>query len=171
MTNKKNDEVVEVDGAKGETPDNVVVHVSKEEAAKIEKLKKTLTSKKGTTTRFINRLKEQADKFKAASETSNRDNTRTRTALKITANQIIDTRDKLMKYSSEAEALAEEISDVLVEISTSEAEEKLLTDANRITDSIEEKLSEYIDTISDAIDVSKEVTPQRNSTAPATITQ
>ena len=63
------------------------------------------------------------------------------------------------------------ISDVLVEISTSEAKEKLLTDANRITDSIEGKLSEYIDIISDAIDVSKEVTPQRNSTTPATITQ
>ena len=140
MTNKKNDEVVEVDGAKGETPDNVVVHVSKEEAAKIEKLKKIFTSKKGTTTRYINRLKEQADKFKAASETSNSDNTRTRTALKITANQIIDTRDKLMKYSSEVEALAEEISNVLIECSVSEAEEKLLTDANKINDSIEDIL-------------------------------
>ena len=43
MTNKKNDEVVEVDGAKGETPENVVVHVSKDGAAKIEKLKKTLS--------------------------------------------------------------------------------------------------------------------------------
>ena len=171
MTSKKNNEVVEVDGAKGETPDNVVVHVSKEEAAKIEKLKKILTNKKGTTTRYINRLQEQSDKFKAASENSNKDNTRTRTALKITADQIIDTRDKLMKYSSEAEALAEEISNVLVEISASEAEEKLLTDANKITDLIEEKLSEYIDTISDAIDVSKEVTPQRNSAAPANITQ
>ena len=50
-----------------------------------------------------------------------------------------------MKYSSEAEALAEEISNVLVEISASEAKEKLLTDANKITDLIEEKLSEYID--------------------------
>ena len=91
MTNNKDDEVVEVDGAKGETPKNVVVNVSKDEAAKIEKLKKTLISKKGTTTRFINRLKEQVDKFNAATETSNRDNTLTRTALKITANQIIET--------------------------------------------------------------------------------
>ena len=67
MTNKKNDEVIEVDGAKGETPENVVVPVTKDGAAKIEKLKKILTSKKGTTTRYINRLKQQADKFKAAS--------------------------------------------------------------------------------------------------------
>ena len=42
MTNKKNDEVVEVDGEKGEKPENVVVHVTKDGAAKIEKLKKTL---------------------------------------------------------------------------------------------------------------------------------
>ena len=149
MTNKKNDEVVEVDGAKGETPENVVVHVSKDGAAKIEKLKKTLSSKKSTSTRFINKLKEQAIKFKAATETDNRDNTSTKTTLKITANQVIDIRNKLMKYSSEVEALAEEISDVLIEFSASEAKEKLLTDANKITDSIEDILSEYIDTIGD----------------------
>ena len=77
MTNKKNDEVIEVDGAKGETPENVVVHVTKDGAAKIEKLKKTLSSKKSTSTRFINKLKEQAVKFKAASEVDNRDNTNT----------------------------------------------------------------------------------------------
>ena len=97
MTNKKDEEVIEVDGAKGVTPKNVVVQVSKDEAEKIEKIKKALRTKKGTTTRFINKLKEQVDKFNAATETSNKDNTRTRTALKITANQIIDTRDKLMK--------------------------------------------------------------------------
>ena len=60
MTNKKNDEVVEVDGEKGEKPENVVVHVHKDGAAKIEKLKKTLISKKSTSRRFINKLKEQA---------------------------------------------------------------------------------------------------------------
>ena len=36
MTNKKNDEVVEVDGEKGEKPENVVVHVHKDGAEKIE---------------------------------------------------------------------------------------------------------------------------------------
>ena len=121
MTNKKNDEVVEVDGEKGEKPENVVVHVHKDGAAKIEKLKKTLISKKSTSTRFINKLKEQAIKFKAATETDNRDNTSTtKTALRITANQVIEIRNKLMKYSSEVEALAEEISDVLIEFSASE---------------------------------------------------
>ena len=172
MTNKKNDEVVEVDGEKGEKPENVVVHVHKDGAAKIEKLKKTLISKKSTSTRFINKLKEQAVKFKAATETDNRDNTSTtKTALKITANQVIDTRNKLMKYSSEVEILADEISDALIQYSASGAEEKLLTDAHGITDSIEEILSEYITIISEAIDASKEATPQRNSSAPATITQ
>ena len=171
MTNKKDEEVIEVDGAKGATPKNVVVEVSKDEAEKIEKIKKALRTKKGTTTRFINKLKEQVDKFNAATETSNKDNTRTRTALKIAANQLIETRDKLMKYSSELEALAEEISDVLIECSVTEAEEKLLTDVNKVNDSIEDILSEYIDTISDAIDVSKEITPQRNSATPAIITQ
>ena len=58
MTKKNNDEVVEVDGEKGEKPENVVVHVHKDGAAKIEKLKKTHISKKGTSTRFINKLKE-----------------------------------------------------------------------------------------------------------------
>ena len=149
MTNKKNDEVVEVDGEKGEKPENVVVHVTKDGAAKIEKLKKTLISKKSTSTRFINKLKEQAVKFKAATETDNRDNTSTtKTALKITANQVIDTRNKLMKYSSEVETLADEISDTLIQFSASEAEEKLLTDANGITDAIEDILSEYITIIS-----------------------
>ena len=68
MTNKKNDEVIEVDGEKGEKSENVVVHVTKDGAAKIEKLKKTLSSKKSTSTRFINKLKEQAIKFKAATK-------------------------------------------------------------------------------------------------------
>ena len=76
-----------------------------------------------------------------------------------------------MKYSSEVETLADEISDVLIQFSASEAEEKLLTDANGITDAIEDILSEYINIISEAIDASKEVTPQRNSSTPATITQ
>ena len=95
----------------------------------------------------------------------------TKTALKITANQVIDTRNKLMKYASEVEILADEISDALIQYSASGAEEKLLTDAHGITDSIEEILSEYITIISEAIDASKEATPQRNSSAPATITQ
>ena len=46
MTNKKNDEVIEVDGEKGEKPENVVVHVTKDGAAKIEKLKKRLLLQK-----------------------------------------------------------------------------------------------------------------------------
>ena len=172
MTNKKNDEVVEVDGEKGEKPENVVVHVHKDGAEKIEKLKKTLTSKKSTSTRFVNKLKEQAVKFKSAAETDNRDNTSTtKTALKITAEQVIDTRNKLKKHASEVEILADEISDALIQYSASGAEEKLLTDAHGITDSIEETLSEYITIISEAIDASKEATPQRNSSAPATITQ
>ena len=169
MTNKKNDEVVEVDGEKGEKPENVVVHVHKDGAEKIEKLKKTLTSKKSTSTRFVNKLKEQAVKFKSAAETDNRDNTSTtKTALKITAEQLIDTRNKLKKHASEVEKLAEEISDTLIQYSATGAEEKLETDAHGITDSIEETLSEYITIISEAIDASKEVTPQRNSSAPAT---
>ena len=77
MTNKKDEEVIEVDGAKGVTPKNVVVQVSKDEAEKIEKIKKALKTKKGTTTRFINKLEEQVVKFKTATETSNNDNTRT----------------------------------------------------------------------------------------------
>ena len=60
---------------KGEKTENVVVHVHKDGAEKIEKLKKTLTSKKSTSTRFINKLKKQAVEFKSAAETDNRDNT------------------------------------------------------------------------------------------------
>ena len=145
MTNKKDNEVVEVDGEKGEKVESVVVHVHKDGAEEINKLTKTLSSKKGTATRFVNKLKKQAVEFKSAAETDNRDNTSTtKTALKITANQVIDTRNKLMKYSSEVETLADEISDVLIQFSASEAEEKLLTDANGITDAIEDILSEYI---------------------------
>ena len=118
MTNKKDQEVIEVDSEKGEKPENVVVHVHKDGAEKIEKLKKTLTSKKSTSTRFINKLKEQAVKFKSAAETDNKDNTSTtKTALKITANQVIDTRNKLMNYASEVEILADEISDALIQYS------------------------------------------------------
>ena len=171
-TKNKGDEVVEVDGAKGGAmPKNVAVEVSKDEADQIEKIKRTLKSKKGNATRFTKQLKERIDKFKAATDNCNNDSTRTRTALKLAANQLIETRDKLVKNQAELETLAEEISNVLIECSVTEAEEKLLTDVNQVNDSIDETLSEYVDTISDAIDVSKEVTPQRNSAAPASITQ
>ena len=171
-TKNKGDEVVEVDGAKGGAmPKNVAVEVSKDEADQIEKIKRTLKSKKGNATRFTKQLKERIDKFKTANDNCNNDSTRTRTALKLAANQLIETRDKLVKNQAELETLAEEISNVLIECSVTEAEEKLLTDVNQVNDSIDETLSEYVDTISDAIDVSKEVTPQRNSAAPASITQ
>ena len=86
MTNKKDNDVVEVDGEKGEKRENVVVHVDKDGAEEIKKLTKTLSSKKGTATRFINKLKKQAAEFKSAAETNNKDNTSaTKTALKITA--------------------------------------------------------------------------------------
>ena len=46
-TKNKGDEVVEVDGAKGGAmPKNVAVEVSKDEADQIEKIKRTLKSKK-----------------------------------------------------------------------------------------------------------------------------
>ena len=77
MTNKKDNEVVEVDGEKGEKVENVVVHVHKDGAEEIKKLTKTLSSKKGTATKFINKLKNQAAEFKSAAETDNRDNTST----------------------------------------------------------------------------------------------
>ena len=141
-------------------------------AEDIKKLTKTLSSKKGTATRFINKLKKQAVEFKSAAETDNRDNTSTtKTALKITAEQLIDTRNKLKKHASEVEKLAEEISDTLIQYSATGAEEKLETDAYGIADTIEETLSEYATLISEAIVASKEATPQKNSSAPATITQ
>ena len=172
MTNKKDNDVVEVDGEKGEKRENVVVHVDKDGAEEIKKLTKTLSSKKGTATRFINKLKKQAAEFKLAAETNNKDNTSaTKTALKIKAEHFVDTRNKLEKHASEIEKLAEEIRDTLIQYSATGAEEKLETDAYGITDTIEETLSEYNTIISEAIVASKEATPQKNSSAPATITQ
>ena len=52
MTNKKDNDVVEVDGEKGEKVENVVVHVDKDGAEEIKKLTKTLSSKKGTATSY-----------------------------------------------------------------------------------------------------------------------
>ena len=75
LMNRKDNEVVEVDGEKGEKVENVVVHVHKDGAEEIKKLTKTLFSKKGTATRFVNKLKKQAVEFKSAAETDNRDNT------------------------------------------------------------------------------------------------
>ena len=57
MTNKKDNDIIEVDGEKGEKRENVIVHVDKDGAEEIKKLTKTLSSKKGTATRFINKLK------------------------------------------------------------------------------------------------------------------
>merc|ERR1711872_302771 len=110
MTNKKDNDIIEVDGEKGEKRENVVVHVDKDGAEEIKKLKNTLSSKKGTATRFINKLKKQATAFKSAAETYNKDNTNaTKTALKIAAEHIVDSRNKLEKHASEIEKLAEEI--------------------------------------------------------------
>ena len=47
MTNKKDNDIIEVDGEKGEKRENVVVHVDKDGAEEIKKLKATLSSKKG----------------------------------------------------------------------------------------------------------------------------
>ena len=172
MTNKKDNDIIEVDGEKGEKRENVVVHVDKDGAEEIKKLKATLSSKKGTATRFINKLKKQATAFKSAAETNNKDNTNaTKTALKIAAEHIVDSRNKLEKHASEIEKLAEEIRDTLIQYSATGAEEKLETDAYGIADTVEETLSEYATLISEAIVASKEATPQRNSSAPATITQ
>ena len=142
MTNKKDNDIIEVDGEKGEKRENAVVHVDKDGAEEIKKLKNTLSSKKGTATRFINKLKKQVTAFNSAVETDNKDTTNaTRTALKIAAEHIVDTRNKLEKHASEIEKLAEEIRDTLIQYSATGAEEKLETDAYGIADTIEETLS------------------------------
>ena len=64
MTNKKDNDIIEVDGEKSEKRENAVVHVDKNGAEEIKKLTKTLSSKKGTATRFINKLKKQAAELK-----------------------------------------------------------------------------------------------------------
>ena len=116
MTNKKDNDIVEVDGEKGEKRENVVVHVDKDGAEEIKKLKATLTSRKGTATRFVNKLKKQATAFKSAAEIHNRDNTpATKTALKLAAEDIVDSRNKLKKHATEIEKLAEEIKDTLTQ--------------------------------------------------------
>ena len=95
MTNKKDNDIVEVDGEKSEKRENVVVHVDKDGAEEIKKLKATLTTKKSTATRFINKLKKQATAFTSAAEIHNRDNTpATKTALKLAAEDIVDSRNK-----------------------------------------------------------------------------
>ena len=94
MTNKKDNDIIEVDGEKGEKRENAVVHVDKDGAEEIKKLKNTLSSKKGTATRFINKFKKQVTAFNSAVETDNKDNTNaTRTALKIAAEHIVDSRN------------------------------------------------------------------------------
>ena len=86
MTNKKDNNTIEVEGEKSEKRENVVVHVDKDGADEIKKLKTTLTTKKSTATRYINKLKKQATAFETAADVHNRDNTpATKTALKLAA--------------------------------------------------------------------------------------
>ena len=179
MTNKKDNNTIEVEGEKSEKRENVVVHVDKDGADEIKKLKTTLTTKKSTATRYINKLKKQATAFASAAEVHNKDNTpATKTALKLAAENIVDSRSKLKKHAVELEKLAEEIKETLTQYSATGADgeiNKLEAEAYEYADNIEDTLTEHNALISEAIVASKaEPTPthsQRNSSAPATITQ
>ena len=140
-------------------------------------MKATLTSKKSTATRYINTLKKRATAFTSAADIHNRDNTpATKTALKLAAENIVDSRGKLKKHQDELEKLAEEIKETLEQYSVTGADgevTKLETEAYEYADNIEDTLVEHNVLISEAIVASKsESTPtQRNSSAPAMITQ
>ena len=99
MANQKDNNTKEIEGEKSEKSENVVVHVDKDGADEIKKLKATLTTKKSTATRYINKLKKRATAFTSAAEIHNRDNTpATKTALKLAAENIFDSRGKLKKH-------------------------------------------------------------------------
>ena len=177
MANQKDNNTKEIEGEKSEKSENVVVHVDKDGADEIKKLKATLTTKKSTATRYINKLKKQATAFANAADVHNRDNTpATKTALKFAAENIVDSRSKLKKHHDELEKLAEEIKETLEQYSVTGADgevTKLETEAYEYADNIEDTLVEHNVLISEAIVASKsEPTPtQRNSSAPAMITQ
>merc|ERR1711872_462166 len=124
MTNKKDNNTIEVEGEKSEKRENVVVHVDKDGADEIKKLKTTLTTKNSTATRYINKLKKQATAFATAADVHNKDNTpATKTALKFAAENIVDSRSKLKKHAVELEKLAEEIKETLTQYSATIASE------------------------------------------------
>ena len=90
MTNKKDNNTNEVEGEKSEKSENVV-HLDKDGADEVKKLKATLTTKKSTATRYINTLKKRATAFTSAADIHNRDNTpATKTALKLAAENVVD---------------------------------------------------------------------------------
>ena len=178
MTNKKDNNTNEVEGEKSEKSENVV-HLDKDGADEVKKLKATLTSKKSLATRYIKAFEKRATAFTSAADIHNRDNTpATKTALKFAAENIVDSRSKLKKHQNELEKLAEEIKETLEQYSVTGADgevTKLETEAYEYADNIEDTLVEHNVLISEATVASKaEPTPthtQRNSPPPATITQ
>ena len=105
MANKKDNNTREVEGEKSEKSENVV-HLDKDGADEVKKLKATLTSKKSLATRYINAFEKRAIAFRSSADIHNRDNTpATKTHLQLKAEDVVVSREKLKKHQDELEKL------------------------------------------------------------------
>ena len=154
MTNKKDKDTNEVEGEKSEKSENVV-HIDKDGADEVKKLKATLTSKKSLATRYINAFEKRATAFRNSADIHNRDNTpATKTHLQLKAEDVVVSREKLKKHQDELEKLAEEIKETLEQYSVTGANgdvTKLETEAFDYADKIEDTLVEHDILISEGI--------------------
>ena len=106
MTDNSGKDANEINAEKGEN----IVHIDKNGAEELKKIKSTLNSKKTWATRELNTLDKRAKAFKESAAKHNTDNTQaTRVHLQKKAEDVLVSERKLKKQQEDLEKLAEEI--------------------------------------------------------------
>ena len=138
MTDNSGKDANEVNADKGEN----IVHIDKNGAEELKKVKNNLNSKKTWATRDLNTFDKRAKAFKDSAAKHNRDNTQeTRVHLQKKAEDVLVSESKLKKHQEDLEKLAEEIKETLDQYPVSGA------NAEEVTAKVETEAFDYIDKI------------------------
>ena len=160
-----------------------IVHIAKDGAEELQKIKRSLNSKKTWVTRDLDKLDKRAKAFKDSAAKYNTDKTpaqRVHLQKKAEEVLVLVTESKLKKHHEELEKLAEEVKETLDQYPVTgangeEVTSKIETEAFDYIDRIENALNDNDVLIAEAVVASKpEVTStpaQRNVSAPAAQTQ
>ena len=173
MTDNNSRDANEVNADKGEN----IVHIDKNGAEELKKIKNSLTSKKTWATRELNTLDKRVKAFKDSKAKHNTDNTQaSRVHLQKKAEDILVSESKLKRHQEDLENLAVEIKDTLEQYNgTGAVTTKLETEAFDYIDKIENALNNNDVLLAEAVVAMKpeiiSTSSQRHASIPATQNQ
>ena len=124
-----------------------IAAASKEKADAMEKIKRSLKTKKSVTTRTLNKLEASIQVFKGSAAKDEAEKTHaTKIQLKENAKEVIENRDKVKDYKKDLEKLVEQLQEALNDCDPTESQKGGAT-LEEALEKVEVDTYEYVDRI------------------------